>query len=353
MTTKHRCTRLLFLLPLFLLGTSSSPSFTVEVVARHLEIPWALDFAPDGRLFFTERPGRIQVLDPGGSRPRLVGRLAVAHEGEGGLLGMALDRDFSRNGVLYAYCTYRQGDRLWNRVVRLTEEKGQILKEKILLDRIPGAPIHNGGRIKVGPDGRLYVTTGDAADPPLAQDPTSLAGKILRINLDGSVPGDNPFAGSPVYSLGHRNPQGIAWHPVSHALFITEHGPSGHDEVNLVQPGKNYGWPHMTGSGGSPRFLDPLLESGRGTWAPSGAVIYRGDLLFAALRGQHLHRVVLSPPEYARIDSEERLFPSAYGRLRDVVLGPDGSLYLATNNRDGRGSPAPDDDKILRLVPAR
>jgi len=344
---------LLLLLSLFLLGTSVSRPFTVEVVVSHLEIPWALDFAPDGRLFFTERPGRIQVLDPGASQPRLVGRLAVAHEGEGGLLGVALDRDFSRNGRLYAYYTYRKGERLWNRVVRLIGEGGRILTEETVIDRIPGAPIHNGGRIKVGPDGHLYVTTGDAANPPLAQDLTSLAGKILRINPDGSIPGDNPFAGSPVYSLGHRNPQGLAWHPSSQALFVTEHGPIGHDEVNLVQPGKNYGWPHVAGSGGGPRFLDPILESGQGTWAPSGAAIYRGDLFFAALRGQHLHRIVLSPPEFTRISSEERLFPSVYGRLRDVVVGPDGLLYLATNNRDGRGSPAPDDDKILRLVPAR
>ena len=344
---------LLLLLSLFLLGTSVSRPFTVEVVVSHLEIPWALDFAPDGRLFFTERPGRIQVLDPGASQPRLVGRLAVAHEGEGGLLGVALDRDFSRNGRLYAYYTYRQGERLWNRVVRLIGEEGRILTEETVIDRIPGAPIHNGGRIKVGPDGRLYITTGDAANPPLAQDLTSLAGKILRINPDGSIPGDNPFAGSPVYSLGHRNPQGLAWHPSSQALFVTEHGPIGHDEVNLVQPGKNYGWPHVAGSAGGARFLDPILESGQGTWAPSGAATYHGDLFFAALRGQHLHRIVLSPPEFTRISSEERLFPSVYGRLRDVVVGPDGLLYLATNNRDGRGSPAPDDDKILRLVPAR
>ncbi len=346
---------LLFFLPLSLLGTSVPSPFTVEVVVRHLEIPWALDFAPDGRLFFTERPGRIQVLDPGASRPRLVGRLTVAHEGEGGLLGVALDRDFSRNGRLYAYYTYREGERLWNRVVRLTQEKGGILREEegTVIDRIPGARIHNGGRIKIGPDGRLYITTGDAANPPLAQDLTSLAGKILRINPDGSIPGDNPFPGSPVYSLGHRNPQGLAWHSVSRALFITEHGPIGHDEVNLVQPGKNYGWPHVAGSGGGVRFLDPILESGQGTWAPSGTATYRGDLFFAALRGQHLHRIVLSPPEFTRISSEERLFPSVYGRLRDVVVGPDGLLYLATNNRDGRGSPAPDDDKILRLVPAR
>ncbi|MCI0484547.1 MAG: PQQ-dependent sugar dehydrogenase, partial [candidate division NC10 bacterium] len=278
---------LLFFLPLSLLGTSVPSPFTVEVVVRHLEIPWALDFAPDGRLFFTERPGRIQVLDPGASRPRLVGRLTVAHEGEGGLLGVALDRDFSRNGRLYAYYTYREGERLWNRVVRLTQEKGGILREEegTVIDRIPGARIHNGGRIKIGPDGRLYITTGDAANPPLAQDLTSLAGKILRINPDGSIPGDNPFPGSPVYSLGHRNPQGLAWHSVSRALFITEHGPIGHDEVNLVQPGKNYGWPHVAGSGGGVRFLDPILESGQGTWAPSGTAVYRSDLFFAALRG--------------------------------------------------------------------
>ena len=343
---------LILLLPL-LPGRSLSSPFEVEVVARHLDIPWALDFAPDGRLYFTERPGRIKVLERGGSKPILRGTLSVAHEGEGGLLGLALDANFSQNGVLFVYYTYRDGNGLWNRVVRLTEKEGRIVSEKTLLDRIPGASIHDGGRIKIGPDGRLYITTGDAANRPLAQDLQSLAGKVLRINPDGSIPQDNPFPGSPIYSYGHRNPQGIAWHPVTKALFITEHGPSGRDEVNLVHPGKNYGWPSIAGWGGSSTFVDPILESEGGTWAPSGAAFYRGDLFFATLRGAHLHRVALASPNHTRVQSEEHLFEGIYGRLRDVIQGPDGFLYVATNNRDGRGSATADDDRILRLVPVR
>ncbi|MFQ5990328.1 MAG: PQQ-dependent sugar dehydrogenase [Candidatus Methylomirabilales bacterium] len=353
MRTRQRTALLLILLLPLLPGRSLSSTFKVEVVAKSLEVPWALDFAPDGRLFFTERPGRIQVLGKGASHPKLLAKLPVVHYGEAGLLGLALDKGFSRNGFLYIYYTFESGDKLWNRVVRLTEKGGRIVGDRTLIDRIPGASIHDGGRVKIGPDGRLYITTGDAADPGLAQDLRSLAGKVLRINPDGSTPHDNPFPGSRVYSLGHRNPQGIAWHPVTKALFITEHGPSGHGEVNLVRPGRNYGWPHITGSGRDSRFVDPIRESGLGTWAPSGAAFFGGDLFFATLRGRHLHRVALAPPDYTRVQSEERLFEEVYGRLRDVIQGPDGYLYLATNNRDGRGSPAPDDDKILRLVPLR
>ncbi len=342
---------LILLLPLLSGRSLSGPlELKVVVVARHLEIPWALDIAPDGRLFFTERPGRIKVLAPGGSEPILLATMSVAHEGEGGLLGLALDGNFSESGVLFVYYTYRDGKRLWNRVVGLTEKEGRLVGEKTLLDRIPGASIHNGGRIRVGPEGRLYITTGDAANRSLAQDLKSLAGKVLRINPDGSIPQDNPFPGSPIYSYGHRNPQGIAWHPTTKALFITEHGPIGHDEINLIHPGKNYGWPSIAGWGGSPTFADPIHESEDGTWAPAGAVFYRGDLLFATLRGAHLHRLVLAPNP-PRVQSEERLFQAIYGRLRDVIQGPNGCLYVATSNRDGRGAPAPDDDRILRLVP--
>ncbi len=333
--------------------TTFASRLQVEVVAQHLEIPWALDFASDGRLFFTERPGRVRALEPGRSEATVLGSLAVAHEGEGGLLGLALDDDFSENGWLYVYYTYRKGSSHWNRVVRLTEREGRILKEETLLDRIPGASIHNGGRVKIGPDGRLYITTGDAADPALAQDPRSLAGKVLRINPDGSIPENNPIPGSPIYSFGHRNPQGLAWHPVTKALFLTEHGPLGHGEINVVNPGQNYGWPYMVGSEQDSRFVGPILESGGGTWAPSGAAFYQNDLYFATLRARHLHRVVLLLPDFTRVQSHDQLLRDVYGRLRDVIQGPDGFLYLATNNRDGRGLPASDDDKILRLVPSR
>lgn len=345
-----------------------SEDVRVEVVAQDLRIPWAIDFAPDGRLFFTERPGRIRVIENGQLRPEPWAQIPVAHEGEGGLLGLALDPNFAENGFVYIYYTYREGTRLWNRVARLREREGRGEELVVLLDRIPGSTIHNGGRIKFGPDGKLYITTGDANVPSLAQEVGSLAGKILRLNPDGSIPEDNPFPGSPVWSYGHRNPQGLAWHPVTGKLLSTEHGPSGlppqccHDEVNVIEPGRNYGWPHVFGIARDPRFVDPILESGLSTWAPSGATFYSGDrlpeewrgrFLFAALRGQHLQRVSLRAPDFTVVESTERLLVGEFGRLRDVVQGPDGFLYLATSNRDGRGIPVPEDDRLLRLVPAR
>ncbi len=214
----------------------------VHAVARGLEVPWALAFAPDGRLFLTERPGRIRVIMGGRLEPTPLAILPVSAAGEAGLMGLALDPAFPQNGHLYVCYTTTpgRGGRLINRVVRLTLRGTGAGDERVLVDQIPGASIHDGCRLKFGPDGKLYVTTGDAAEPRLAQQMDSLAGKILRLNADGSVPPDNPFPDSPVYSLGHRNPQGIAWDRAGR-LFAAEHGPSGHDEVNRILPGRNYG----------------------------------------------------------------------------------------------------------------
>ncbi|MDR7402679.1 MAG: PQQ-dependent sugar dehydrogenase [Armatimonadota bacterium] len=340
----------------------TAPAPAVEVVVSGLQIPWAVAFAPDGRFFVTERPGRIRVVRDGRLDPQPWAVLEVAHVGEGGLLGLALAPEFARSGALYVYHTYRDDGRLWNRVVRLVERDGRGQVDRVILDRIPGAVVHDGGRILFGPDGRLYVTTGDARQPALAQDRASLAGKILRINPDGSVPADNPFPGSPVYSLGHRNPQGLAWHPQTRTMYAAEHGPSGdlglccRDEVNVIEAGGNYGWPEVSGRGGEPRFTDPIADSGpTDTWAPSGiAVPARGpwadSLLVAALRGEHLRRLILSGPRFARVTGQEVYFRGELGRLRDVAEGPDGALYLLTNNTDGRGRPRPGDDRLLRVV---
>ncbi|GBC81641.1 Aldose sugar dehydrogenase YliI [bacterium HR10] len=347
---------------------TSPEDVRVDVVASGLQIPWAIDFAPDGRLFLTERPGRIRVIRDGELQSEPWAQIPVAHEGEGGLLGLALDPNFAENGFVYVYYTYREGTRLWNRVARLTDREGRGEDLVVLLDRIPGSTIHNGGRIRFGPDGKLYITTGDANVPTSAQDLASLAGKILRLNPDGSIPTDNPFPNSPVWSYGHRNPQGLAWHPVTGTLFSTEHGPSGlppnccHDEVNVIEPGQNYGWPSVFGIRGDPRFVDPILESGLDTWAPSGAAFYSGDQLpeswrgrffFAALRGQHLGRVTLRSPDLRSVERFEKLFVGEFGRLRDVVQGPDGFLYVTTSNRDGRGIPRSGDDRLLRIAPVR
>ena len=330
----------------------------VEVVATDLQVPWALAFAPDGRLFFTERPGRVRVIVGGQVQAEPVALLPAAETGEAGLMGLALDPAFQQNGHLYVMYTYRNSaGGLTNRVSRLTESQGRAGNETVLLDNLPGATIHDGGRIRFGPDGKLYVTLGDATNTSLPQRLDSPAGKILRINADGSIPSDNPFPGSPVYSLGHRNPQGLTWHPTTGLLFSTEHGPVGNDEVNIIRAGSNYGWPIVSGSGGSPQFADPILVFNPAV-APTGATFYngsqlfpwRGSLFFTTLRGQHLHRVTLGGPGFEDVVGQERLFEGEFGRLRDVVEGPDGFLYFTTSNRDGRGSPRAGDDKILRIV---
>jgi glucose/arabinose dehydrogenase len=321
----------------------------VEVVATRLEVPWALAFAPDGRLFVTERPGRIRIVKDGRLQPESVATLPVAAVGEGGLMGLALDPTFDETGHLYVCYTASRRVSLTNRVVRLTLRNGTAGSARVLLDDIPGASIHDGCRIKFGPDGKLYVTTGDAAEPRLAQRLDSLAGKILRLNPDGTVPADNPFPGSPVYSFGHRNPQGLAWDRAGR-LFAAEHGPSAHDEVNRILPGRNYGWPEAQGRSGDGRYAEPVIESGSDTWAPSGIAFLGQDLFVAGLRGRRLLRLTLAP-DGGSVTRLSTLLDRGWGRLRDVVVGPDNALYVTTSNRDGRGSPAPDDDRILRVTP--
>lgn len=336
--------------------------YEAEVFADKLNVPWELVFAPDGRIFFTERPGVIRVIDKGKLVDEPVFRFEppFVSQGEGGLLGLALDPAFADNHYLYAYHSYEAGGVINNRVLRFVESNNKAKLDKVLLAQIPGNQTHNGGRLKFGPDGMLYATAGDSNDRPLAQNLNSLAGKILRLTADGSVPADNPFPGSYVYSWGHRNPQGLAWHPATGKLYESEHGLSAHDELNVIAPGQNYGWPTIQGDETpglkQPDMLPPMLHSGDTTWAPSGIAFvtkgpWRGKLLVAALRGQQLLAVTLKEPDYTQVAGVEHLFQGQYGRLRDVVEGPDGSLYLLTNNRDGRGEPGPNDDRIIRLKP--
>ena len=329
----------------------------VVTVAENLEIPWEIAFAPDGRIFFTERVGNLRVIENGQLNPEPVIILDVGTV-EGGLLGLALDPNFEQNHFLYLYYTYFEFPFTYNKVVRFTEKDNSLLDEFILVDKIPGAAIHDGGRLKFGPDEKLYITTGDAGNSNAAQDLNSLSGKILRINPDGTIPSDNPFADSMIFSYGHRNPQGLDWDPVTGKLVVTEHGPSAHDEINVVEAGKNYGWPKVVGGEHDPQYIDPILQTGEDTWAPSGATFYdsknipewTNKYFVATLRGGHLRMLDLNLEEN-QVISSEALFSNTYGRLRDASIGPDGNLYLLTSNRDGRGTSAENDDRILKIIP--
>lgn len=345
-------------------GEPESPRIVFEDIATRLTVPWSLSFFSDDEALITERGGVVKYVDFKSNSVETVHEFKVAAVGEGGLLGVAT-RKAGRRIEAYFYYTYRLGANLRNRVVK-TIFDGGLSDEMVIVDGIEGARIHDGGRIRFGPDGMLYITTGDAAKRALSQDINSLAGKILRAKPDGGVPEDNPFPNSLIYSLGNRNPQGIDWHPVTGLLYSTEHGPSGengwfgHDEVNLIKPGGNYGWPHVIGAANDPRFIDPILHSGDDTWAPAGCSFHSGkaveewknNLLFGALRGQHLHRVVIGENP-RQVIMHEKLFVERFGRVRDVVEGPDGSIYILTSNRDGRGIPRENDDKIIKIYGRR
>ncbi len=331
----------------------------VETVVEGLEIPWDLAFTPDGRILITERPGRIRAVKDGALQDAPYATIEVFHRSEAGLMGITLHPDFASSGYLYVCYTYREGRSTFNRIARLTDQGDGADDHHVILDRIPGATRHDGCRIRFGADGYLYATTGDATDPRLSQDLDSLAGKVLRMAADGSVPPDNPFPGSLVYTWGHRNPQGLDWHPVTGDIFITEHGPSEDDEVNVLEPGKNYGWPEVTGAAGVPEYVDSTLAL-TPTVAIAGAAFVTGDklpdawqgnLVFAALKSSHLQRVALEPPDYRAVTPRQTLFQDKFGRLRAVVMGPDGYLYFTTSNRDGRGRPRDGDDRLLRLGP--
>ena len=356
------CALMIIGIPVVYSQTFEEYGVEVQTVAENLEIPWAIAFAPDDRIFFTERNGSLRVIEDGKLNPQPIFELEVGG-GEGGLLGLALDPNFEENHFIYLYYTYSDFLSTFNKVVRYTENNNQLSNETILIDKIPGSFVHDGGRIKFGPDEKLYITTGDAANANFAQDLESLAGKILRINYDGSIPQDNPFEDSPVFSYGHRNPQGFDWEPSSGILVATEHGPSGergfaHDEVNVIEIGKNYGWPEVVGGEHDDRYVDPILHTGDDTWAPSGATFYdsdnipdwEGKFFVATLRGSHLRMLELDLTQNQVVKSTA-LFSNEFGRLRDATMGPDGNLYILTSNNDGRGSTFPNHDKILRVVP--
>jgi glucose/arabinose dehydrogenase len=342
----------------------------VETVAGNLQVPWSIVFAPDGRILFTERPGRVRVIEQGRLRPEPLAVINdVESRSESGLMGLALHPQFASNHFLYLAYAYQSGDGGQRvRVVRFRETGTGLTDRLLIIENIPAAQFHAGCRLRFGPDGKLYISTGDATEPATAQRLDSLGGKILRLNDDGTVPGDNPFVGQKdarpeIWSYGHRNPQGLDFQPGTNLLFETEHGPSGGDapgggdEVNIVEKGKNYGWPIVhhkdVRAGMEPSLLEytPAVAPASGTfYSGSGFPQFRGNFFFGNLRGQTIIRVVLNG---RRGVSQERLLEGQYGRIRDVAEGPDGAIYFSTSNRDGRGSPANDDDRILRLVPVK
>ncbi|MBA4373354.1 MAG: glucose dehydrogenase [Thermodesulfovibrio sp.] len=344
----------------------------VEVWAEDLDVPWSLLFLPGGgpdvRALVSERKGVIRLIKNGRLQGAPYAVLDVAGIGEGGLMGLAAGPGFRSKPFVYVMHTYNKSSKLYNRVIRLKDEGSTGSFDKIIIDNIPGGTNHNGGRIAFGPDGFLYITTGETFNAELAQNLSSLGGKILRVDPEGGIPADNPFKGSPVFSYGHRNPQGISWQPTTGKLFESEHGPSvefGHfanDEINVIVKGGNYGWPKVIGAPGLKQYIDPIIVW-KHTTPPSGITFYTGDLLnhlkgdlfVATLKSQALIRIRLEKGT-EKVMRIERWFASSnssgkYGRLRSVVEGPDGALYFLSNNRDGRGTPKQGDDKIYRIVP--
>ena len=315
-----------------------------RTIATGLRVPWGITFLPGGDALVSERTtGRILRVSPNGRRRRVVMRVpgVDTNSGEGGLLGLAVSPGYTRDRWVYAYFTSRSD----NRIVRF--RLGGTLHP--ILTGLRRGTIHNGGRIAFGPDGKLYAGVGEAGFSSLAQNRRSLGGKILRMNPNGSVPRGNPFPASLVWSYGHRNVQGLAWDS-SGRLWATEFGQNRFDELNLIRRGRNYGWPDVEGRGSTDggRFTNPVITWTTSEASPSGVAIRRGTMYIGALQGEAVLRVALSGP---RARKRSGLLRGRYGRIRTVERAPDGSLWVTTSNRDGRGSPRDGDDRILRIRP--
>lgn len=350
-------------------GSAQTPNveLTSEVVATGLDTVWELVWGPDGFIWMTERAGRVSRVNPRSGLVTPVGQIAVSEIGEGGLMGLALHPDFATQPWVYLAHTYNGPSGVRNRVVRARFDGTTLGAPEVLLADIPGSSIHNGSRLVVGPDRLLYVTTGDASDASIAQNRDALAGKVLRLTLDGQPAAGNPF-NTRIYSYGHRNSQGMVFAPDG-SLYVTEHGPSDNDEVNRIEVGRNYGWPTVRGrcdgdigmaemSFCSANSIAEPIAIWTPTIAPAGLAHYnanliagfRGSLLFATLKDEALYRLALSS-DGRTVTSTQKLFADDFGRLRAVLVAPDGAIYLGTSNRDGRGSPAPTDDRIIRIRP--
>jgi aldose sugar dehydrogenase len=375
---------------------AGNDSLKIEVFAENMYVPWSIVFTASDRCLVTERNGKVRAIENG----KLIGKplkefSEVSTESEEGLMGLTLDPDYKNNKLIYLSYAYqlqgmqafqKEGD-LLVKVVRFKDNGNSLSDEKVVFDNIPGTHLHAGCRIRFGPDNKLYITTGDATERKLAQDLKSLLGKILRVNSDGTIPDDNPFEAtddlrgaerrgnpmkSPIWSYGHRNPQGIDWYPGTDVLWETEHGPSGFDgpgggdEVNIIYKGKNYGWPVVHHRDHKDGMEDPVLEftpaeapaSGmfyrvveddlRGAERRSNLINFKNNFFFGCLRGEGIMRVVIDDKDPAKVISFEKICRD-YGRIREVTEGPDGAIYFSTSNRDGRGNVRGGDDKIYRI----
>ena len=328
----------------------------VETWVSGLVAPWSLVFFPDGRALVSERRGTIRLIAPGG-KIRTIFSVDILEDAESGLMGLAVHPDFPDAPYVYAMYTWRKERRIGNAIYRFRLDGDSVSQDRIIVDDIPAGDNHNGGRIAFGPDGMLYVGAGDILRRERAQRHDSLAGKILRYTADGDVPADNPISGSAIWSLGHRNVQGLAWRPRTGEFYASEHGPSGeagfgaHDEINRIVKGANYGWPRIIGAPKRAGYKDPVVAWPDVTTPPSGMAFWRDDLYVATLRSEALVRIHLKDGRATEI---ERWFNdgdrSLYGRLRDAVRGPDGALYVLTGNNDWRGDKRPGDDRILRIT---
>ncbi|MEA5558101.1 PQQ-dependent sugar dehydrogenase [Nodularia spumigena] len=348
-------------------GSLGKVKVKAEEVVTGLEVPWGIAFLPNDKMLVTERPGRVRLVENGKLKPP-VATVNVTASGEGGLLGIAAHPDFATNRYFYLYYTTDKNRSPVNRVERwqLSSDGLTASLDRVIIDDIPAAIFHNGGRLRFGPDGMLYIGTGDAREPQISQDVESLAGKILRLTPDGKIPADNPFPNNPVFITGIRNTQGFDWYNPS-TLFVTDHGPSGElgrrgeDKVSVLQAGDNMGWPAVENCEAEPEFVRPSLVW-REAAPPGGAAIYTGDsipewkgnLIIGTLRSRHLHRVVFDSDNPSQVLTHEVYFqgnsPNGFGRIRDVIMGTDNELYITTSNCDGRGNCPQGQDKIIRIT---
>lgn len=341
---------------------SKSVDYKYNTVASNLYVPWSIVFPTKDSMYIAQRSGEILYYKNSQPQANFYKFSEISATNEEGLMGMVLDPDYPNSPYIYTSLAYEENNQMFVKVVRLTDINNKSTEPRILLDKIPAAKFHAGSRLRFGPDQKLYITTGDATKKEIAQDLNSLGGKILRMNKDGSIPEDNPFDNSYVYSYGHRNPQGIDFDPISGVLFSTEHGPSlfdgaaGGDEVNRILAGKDYGWPKVSHTESTPEAIDPLLVFTPAT-APASGVFYAGDkysnlknaFLFGGLRGEGIFVIYLDESRQ-KVQSYEKL-NIAEGRIREIAVSPDGYIYFSTSNRDGRGNTNDKGDQIFKLEP--